>query len=116
MLSHTYDTYWNQTETYEALKVYIQMNMDGLKDAVVKMMAKERVAINTGTFTNDMTTFAGRDDVLTLLVHELLLCIQHFMKMAPSTIRIRYSHENTITAASPQQKSIGRLKYFSYGP
>lgn len=69
MLSHTYDTYWNQTETYEALKVYIQMNMDGLKDAVVKMMAKERVAINTGTFTNDMTTFAGRDDVLTLLVH-----------------------------------------------
>ena len=69
MLSHTYDTYWNQTETYEALKVYIQMNMDGLKDAVVKMLADERVEINTGTFTNDMTTFAGRDDVLTLLVH-----------------------------------------------
>ena len=69
MLSHTYDTYWNQTETYEALKVYIQMNMDGLKDAVVKMLAGERVEINTGTFTNDMTTFAGRDDVLTLLVH-----------------------------------------------
>ena len=69
MLSHTYDTYWNQTETYEALKVYIQMNMDGLKDAVVKMLAEERIEINTGTFTNDMTTFAGRDDVLTLLVH-----------------------------------------------
>ena len=69
MLGHTYDTYWNQTETYEALKVYIQMNMDGLKDAVVKMLAGERVEINTGTFTNDMTTFAGRDDVLTLLVH-----------------------------------------------
>ena len=69
MLSHTYDTYWNQTETYEALKVYIQMNMDGLKDAVVKMLAGERVEINTGTFSNDMTTFAGRDDVLTLLVH-----------------------------------------------
>ena len=69
MLGHTYDTYWNQTETYEALKVYIQMNMDGIKDAVVKMLAGERVEINTGTFTNDMTTFAGRDDVLTLLVH-----------------------------------------------
>ena len=69
MLSHTYDTYWNQTETYEALKVYIQMNMDGLKDAVVKMLAGKRIEINTGTFTNDMTTFAGRDDVLTLLVH-----------------------------------------------
>ena len=62
MLSHVYDTYWNQTETYEALKVYIQMNMDGLKDAVIRMLAGERVTINTGTFSNDMTTFAGRGD------------------------------------------------------
>lgn len=69
MLRHKFDTYWNQTETYEALKVYIQMNMDGLKDAVVRMLAGESVEINTGTFTNDMTTFAGKDDVLTLLVH-----------------------------------------------
>ena len=69
MLRHKFGTYWNQTETYEALKVYIQMNMDGLKDAVVKMLAGESVRINTGTFTNDMTTFATKDDVLTLLVH-----------------------------------------------
>ncbi len=69
MLSHKYGPYWNQTETYEALKVYIQMNMDGLKDAVVRMLAGESVGINTGTFTNDMTTFSKKDDVLTLLVH-----------------------------------------------
>jgi len=69
MLRHKFSTYWNQTETYEALKVYIQMNMDGLKDAVVKMLAGESVRINTGTFMNDMTTFAGKDDVLTLMVH-----------------------------------------------
>lgn len=69
MLSHKYDTYWNQTETYEALKAYIQMNMDGLKDAVVKMLAGGSVEINTGTFQNDMTTFSSKDDVLTLLVH-----------------------------------------------
>lgn len=69
MLSHKYGTYWNRTETYEALKVYIQMNMDGLKDAVVRMLAGDSVEINTGTFANDMTTFSGRDDVLTLLVH-----------------------------------------------
>ena len=69
MLSHNYGPYWNQTETYEALKVYIQMNYDGLKDSVVKMLAGGSVPINTGTFTNDMTTFAKRDDVLTLLVH-----------------------------------------------
>lgn len=69
MLRHKFGTYWNQTETYEALKIYIQMDMDGLKDAVVRMLAGEEVPVNTGTFSNDMATFAVKDDVLTLLVH-----------------------------------------------
>ncbi len=69
MLRHKFGTYWNRTETYEALKIYIQMDMDGLKDAVVRMLAREEIQINTGTFENDMTTFASKDDVLTLLVH-----------------------------------------------
>lgn len=69
MLSGLYDNYWNQPETYEALKIYIQMNFDGLKDAIVRMFARDRVEINTGTFSNDMTMFQNRDDVLTLLVH-----------------------------------------------
>jgi len=69
MLSGIFDNYWNQTETYEALKIYIQMDMDGLKDSVVRMLAGESVPINIGTFSNDMTTFATKDDVLTLLVH-----------------------------------------------
>lgn len=69
MVSGVFDNYWNQTETYEALKKYICMNIDGLKDAVVRMLAGDRIEINTGTFSNDMTSFQGRDDVLTLLVH-----------------------------------------------
>ena len=69
MLRHKFGTYWNQTETYEALKIYIQMDMDGLQDSVVRMLAGEAVQINVGTFSNDMTTFATKDDVLTLLVH-----------------------------------------------
>ena len=69
MLRHRFGNYWNQTETYEALKIYIQMNMDGLKDAIIEMLAGESVTINTGTFSNDMTTFSSKDDVLTLLVH-----------------------------------------------
>ena len=52
-----------------ALKIYIQMDMDGLKDSVVRMLAGEAVPIHIGTFSNDMTTFATKDDVLTLLVH-----------------------------------------------
>ena len=49
MLRHKFGTYWNQTETYEALKIYIQMDMDGLQDSVVRMLAGESVSINIGT-------------------------------------------------------------------
>lgn len=61
--------YWNQTETFEALRSYIDMNFEGLKDAVIDMMNGSGVSVNTRSFTNDMVTFHSRDDVLTLLVH-----------------------------------------------
>ena len=61
--------YWNQTETFEALKSYIDMNFEGLKDDVLRMMSGESIPVNTGSFVNDMVTFRTEDDVLTLLVH-----------------------------------------------
>jgi len=69
MLRHRYDTYWNQTETYDALKNYIKLNKDGLKDAIVEMLSGGSVEIDTGVFKNDMAEFHNRDEVLTLLVH-----------------------------------------------
>ena len=42
---------------------------DGLKDDVLSMIAEESIPVNTGSFTNDMTTFRTEDDVLTLLIH-----------------------------------------------
>ena len=69
MLRHKFGTYWNQTETYEVLKIYIQMDMDGLQNAIVRMLAGESIKVNVGTFSNDMIAFATKDDVLTLLVH-----------------------------------------------
>ena len=69
MLRREYDDYWTKTETYEALKVYIDLSEGGLRDAIVKMMAGGRQKINTLTFQNDMTTFTSADDVMTLLVH-----------------------------------------------
>ncbi len=67
--SGNFSDYWNQTETYEALRIYIDMNFDGLKDAILKLMAGGRQVINTAHFQNDMTTFANADDVMTLLIH-----------------------------------------------
>ena len=45
------------------------MNFDGLRDSILKLMAGGRQAIDTGSFQNDMTTFANADDVMTLLIH-----------------------------------------------
>ena len=69
MTGHDYDNYWTKTETYEALKVYITMNYDGLKDAIVEMLSGKRIEIDTTTFTNDMVNFETKDDILTLLIH-----------------------------------------------
>ena len=62
-------SYWTGTETYEALKVYIDMNFDGMKEAVIEMLSGVRCKMDPSTSQNDMTTFRNRDDVLTLLVH-----------------------------------------------
>ncbi len=64
-----FSNYWTSTETYEALKVYIEMNFDGLREKIVRMIAGGSVKINPRKFQNDMTTFHSADDVLTLLVH-----------------------------------------------
>ena len=69
LLNQEYSNYWTSTETYESLKVYINMNFDGLKDDIIKLLAKERVTVNPGKFQNDMTTFKSKDDIFTLLVH-----------------------------------------------
>lgn len=69
MLNGEFDSYWTQTETYEALKIYLDMNFDGLKDDIIYILGGGHCEINTRTFQNDMTTFSSKDDVFTLLVH-----------------------------------------------
>lgn len=61
--------YWNKTETYEALAEYIRKDYDGLKEAVALLMDGGRLSIDISTYQNDMTTFTGRDDVFSLLIH-----------------------------------------------
>lgn len=69
MTGHDYDNYWSSTENYEALKVYIEMNFDGLKDKITQLIAGEKIEINPGKFQNDMTTLRSANDIFTLLVH-----------------------------------------------
>ena len=61
--------YWTSTETYEALKIYMDMDFDGLRGDIVKMLGGGCVMVNTLSFQNDMRHFKTKDDVLTLLIH-----------------------------------------------
>lgn len=64
-----FSNYWTKTESFEALKVFIQLDMDGLHQSVIKMIAGEKIKVNTEKFENDMVTFKSADDVITLLIH-----------------------------------------------
>ena len=64
-----FSNYWTSTETYEALKIYMDMDFDGLRGDIVQMLGGGSVPVNTRSFQNDMRTFHTKDDVLTLLIH-----------------------------------------------
>ena len=65
----SFNSYWTQTESYESLKHYINMNFDGLKLAILFMLEGGRYNIITRKFQNDIININSKDDVLTLLVH-----------------------------------------------
>jgi len=64
-----FTNYWSKTETYNALKTPINLNFDGLKEKVKKMIAGDKIGVNTAKFQNDMTSMKSADDILTLLIH-----------------------------------------------
>ncbi len=69
MLDHEYNSYWTQTGSYDALKQYILMNFDGIRDDVMTMIAGGKVDVETASYLNTMTDFRNKDDVFTYLIH-----------------------------------------------
>ena len=69
MRSGEIDNYWNETETYEALRQYIDWNFDGLKEDITILMGGGKVLVDITGYQNDMTTFHSKDDILTMLIH-----------------------------------------------
>ena len=64
-----YRSYWTTTGAYDSVITYIQMNFDGLKDDIIRMLAGESVYVDTTEFLNDMHIIRSRNDVLTVLIH-----------------------------------------------
>lgn len=65
----SYGTYWTATETYEALRAYIDMDFDGVQTELVAMLDGQHVPVNVGHFENDMRTIRSKNDMYALLVH-----------------------------------------------
>ena len=62
-------SFWATTGAYDAVARYIQMNYEGLKDDVVRMLSGGRTYVNPTGFQNDMSVVRSKDDVLTVLIH-----------------------------------------------
>ena len=69
MRSGFINNYWNETETYEALRQYIDWNFEGLKEDVAILMDGGKIPVDITGYQNDMTTFHSKDDILTMLIH-----------------------------------------------
>ena len=79
-----YKNYWAQTSAFESLKMYIEMNFDGLKDSILDMLNDREVQINVNSFQNNLNQINRKDDVLTVLVHLGYLAYDEMRK----TVRI----------------------------
>ena len=66
---HDYDSYWTETSAAEGLLEYISSDYSGLSRTIAELIGGIDVPVNTVGFANDLTTFRGKDDVLTLLIH-----------------------------------------------
>ena len=69
MMNHDLCSYWTNTSAFGAINQYITLGFDGLQDDIIKILAGEEVAVNTGTFSNDLSNINSRDEALTALIH-----------------------------------------------
>lgn len=67
--SGKFTSYWKKTSAVETLLTYIDMDEEGLQQDIAKLIAGERIEVDTDFFQNDIETFRSKDDVLTLLIH-----------------------------------------------
>ena len=64
-----FDSYWTETSAAEGLLDYISKDYNGLTKTIAELVGGVDVKVDTTGFANDLTTFKGRDDVLTLMIH-----------------------------------------------
>ena len=64
-----FDSYWTESSAAEGLLEYISKDYNGLAKTIAELIGGVDVKVNTVGFANDLTSFRGKDDVLTLMIH-----------------------------------------------
>ncbi len=64
-----FDSYWTETSAAEGLLDYISKDYNGLTKTIAELIGGVDVKVSTTGFANGLTTFRGKDDVLTLMIH-----------------------------------------------
>ena len=67
--NNDYSSHWTVTAAMEAMTNYIYADLDGLADAMNKLLDGENVPIDPTAFQNRLDQVDTRDKVLTVLVH-----------------------------------------------
>ena len=61
--------YWTRTESFESVRDLINMNFDGVKEALESMLSEIPTKVTVTTFGNDSNVVASKDELFTLLIH-----------------------------------------------
>ena len=64
-----FDSYWVESSAAKELLDYNSKDYNGLTKTIAELIGGVEVKVNTAGFANDLTSFSGKDDVLTLLIH-----------------------------------------------
>ena len=69
MKSHTYSCYWTQTDTFESLLKYINIDLDGIYNDVMHMIGGGRVDVDISAYDKSFTIPQNKNHCFSLLVH-----------------------------------------------
>ena len=69
MRNQEFGSYWSVTGSFEALKDYILMDFEGIRQDVITMISGGSVEVDVYSYLNTMDCFFSKDDVFTYLIH-----------------------------------------------
>lgn len=64
-----FQQYWTTTGTYGDIDDLINMNFDGLREDIIKMLSGNRILVEVDNGINDLQTFENKGQVITALIH-----------------------------------------------